>query len=239
MLRPTIRPTKHDYRRFEYLDSTIVKTRTVGVITVYRPPPSAANGLTVDIFLDEFGTILEELVVTNAELLIVGDFNFHMDDLMDGNAIRFSRLLETFDLKQYVKAPTHLYGHILDLVITRSAADSLVSNFRVAEQPISDHKAITFNLTLSKPPIIRKTVISRALMNLDVEAFTDAVNLGGLLDDNLCLAFAISKYEHILEDTLNQMAPIRSRLITIRNNAPWYSDEIAIAKRLRRKLERK
>ena len=184
-----------------------------------------------------FGTLHEELVVTNAELLIVGDFNFHMDDLMDGNAIRFSRLLETFDLKQYVKAPTHLYGHILDLVITRSAAVSLVSNFRVAEQPIWDHKAITFNFTLSKPPIIRKTVISRALKNLDVEAFTDAVNLGGLLDDNLCLASAISRYEHVLEDTLNQMAPIRSRLITIRNNAPWYSDEIPIAKRLRSKLE--
>ena len=102
----------HDYRSFEYLDSTIVNTRTVRVITVYRPPPSAANGLTVDIFLDEFGTLLEELVVTNAELLIVGDFNFYMDDLMYGNAIRFSRLLETFDLKQYLKAPTHLYGHI-------------------------------------------------------------------------------------------------------------------------------
>ena len=45
----------HDYRSFEYLDSTIVNTRTVRVITVYRPPPSAANNLTVDIFLDEFG----------------------------------------------------------------------------------------------------------------------------------------------------------------------------------------
>ena len=114
-----------------------------------------------------------------------------------------------------------------------------MSNFCVAEQPISDHEAITFNLALSKPPNIRKTVTSRALKNLDVEAFIDAVNLGGLLDDNQCLASAISRYEQFLEDTLDQMAPIRSRLITIRNNAPWYSDEIAIEKRLRRKLERK
>ena len=59
------------------------------------------------------------------------------------------------------------------------------------------------------------------------------------MDDNLCLASAISRYEQVLEDTLNQMAPIRSRLITIHNSSPWYSDEIAIAKRLRRKLERK
>ena len=119
----------HDYRSFEYLDSTIVNTRTVRLISVYRAPPSPANGLTVDIFLDEFGTLLEELVVPDAELLIVGDFNFHMDDLIDVNAIRFGRLLDTFDLQQHVKAPTHLYGHILDLVITRSAAVPLVLIF--------------------------------------------------------------------------------------------------------------
>jgi len=162
------------------------------LISVYRPPPSPANGLTLDIFLDEFGPLLEELEVTDAELLIVGDFNFHMDDLIDVNAIRFGRLLEAFDLQQHVKAPTHLYGHILDLVITRSAAVPLVSNFSVAELPISDHKAITFNLTLSTPADIRKTVVSRALKSLDVETFIDAVNLGGLLDDNLCLASARS-----------------------------------------------
>ena len=124
-------------------------------------------------------------------------------------------------------------------MITRSAAVPLVSNFCVAEQPISDHKAITFNLTLNKPPNIRKIVVSRTLKNLDVETFIDAVNQRGLPDDNLCLASVVSTYEQVLEDTLNQMAPIRSRLITIRNNAPWYSDEIAIEKRLRRKLERK
>ena len=93
-----------------------------------------------------------------------------------------------------MKAPTHLYGYILDLVITRSAAVPLVSNFCVAELPISGHKAIAFNLTLSKPPDIRKTVVSRALKNLDVKTFIDAVNLGGLLDDNLCLASAVSRY---------------------------------------------
>ena len=59
------------------------------------------------------------------------------------------------------------------------------------------------------------------------------------MDDNLCLISAIFRYEQVLEDTLNQMALIRSRLMAIRSNAPWYSDEIAIEKRLRRKLERK
>ena len=126
----------HEYQSFKYLDSTIVNTRIVSVISVYCPPPSAANGSTLDIFLNEFGTLLKELVVTDVELLIVGDFNFCMDDLRDGNAIRFSHLFETFDLQQHMNAPTHL-----DLVITRSAAVFLVSKFCIAEQPISDHKA--------------------------------------------------------------------------------------------------
>jgi len=41
----------------------------------------------------------------------------------------------------------------------------------------------------------------------------------------------------ILEDTFNQMVPIKSRLITIHSSASWYGDEIVIEKRLKRKLE--
>ena len=65
---------------------------------------------------------------------------------------------------------------------------------------------------------MRKTIVSRALNNLDAETFIDAVNQKlekGLLDDNLCLASAVSRYEQVLADTLNQMAPMKSRLITI------------------------
>ena len=39
-----------------------------------------------------------------------------------------------------------------------------------------------------------------------------------LLDDNQCLASAVSRYQQVLDDTLNRMAPIKSREINIRNN---------------------
>ena len=67
-------------------------------------------------------------------------------------------------------------------------------------------------------------MFSRALNNLDAETFMGAVNRGSLLDD-LCLASAVSSHEQVLvADTLDQMAPITSRLITytIQSNAPWY-----------------
>ena len=55
----------------------------------------------------------------------------------------------------------------------------------------------------------------------------------------ICLASAVSRYEQVLADTLNQMAPIKSRVIIIHINAPWYNDLIGTEKRLRRKLQRK
>ena len=54
------------------------------------------------------------------ELLIYGDFNFHMDDKADWDATRFGELLDLFNLKQHVCVPTHKRGHILDLAITRN-----------------------------------------------------------------------------------------------------------------------
>ena len=44
---------------------------------VYRPPESRAA---IGLFFEEFSSLLEEVVGCSEELLIIGDFNFHMDD---------------------------------------------------------------------------------------------------------------------------------------------------------------
>ena len=74
-------------------------------------------------------SLLEEVVVCSEELLIIGDFNFHMEDTADICAAQFGSLLELFNLKQHVTFPTHRSGHILDLVISRKDAEALKVNF--------------------------------------------------------------------------------------------------------------
>ena len=93
------------FTSFEWLDATFVNLKTVRVIVVYRPPPSSANGITVGMFMDEFSALLEEVSVSTNELLIVGDFNFHMDDANNAQAVQFKNLLEMFNLKQLVTKP--------------------------------------------------------------------------------------------------------------------------------------
>ena len=84
------------------------------ILCVYRPPDESAYAL----FYEEFSRLLEHILARwSGDLLIVGDFNFHLDDLNNRHAKRF---VDGFGLQQHVKGPTHKKGHTLDLIITRS-----------------------------------------------------------------------------------------------------------------------
>ena len=91
---------------------------------MYRPPET---GVAIGLFFEEFSSLLEE-VVRSEKLLIIGHFNFHMDDTADRYSAHFGSLLELFNLKQHVAVPTHRSGHILDLVIYRKDAEALKVN---------------------------------------------------------------------------------------------------------------
>lgn len=233
------RVAEHSFRSFECTDVTFINRKTFRAIVVYRPPDT---GAAISLFFEEFSSLLEEVTVSPEELVIMGDFNFHMDDTDHISARRFGSLLDLFNLKQHVTVPTHKHGHILDLIITRTNSDTLgVNNVNVLEQFISDHKAICFTLELDKIPNERRKVVSRRLKNFEFETFNDMISSSGLLDDKTSdsLESLVDKYDIVLRETLDKLAPLKSRTIVIRPNAPWYNEDIAAAKRERRKLERK
>ena len=107
------------------MDVTLINRKSIRALVVYRPPE---NGAAVDLFFEEFSSLLEEVVVCSEELLTIGDFNFHMDDTAGRYAAQFGSLLELFNLKQHVAVPTHRSGHILDLVISRKDVEALKVN---------------------------------------------------------------------------------------------------------------
>src|SRR5207244_8768092 len=72
------------------------------ILTIYRPPSSSKA-----LFSTEFSTLLEDLIPSPSELIITGDFNFHVDNANCPHATSFLTLLETFGLSQLVSFPTH------------------------------------------------------------------------------------------------------------------------------------
>ena len=103
------RMCQHSFRSFECMDVTFINRKSIRALVEYRPPET---GAAIDLFFEEFSSLLEEVVVCSEELLIIGDFNFHMDDMADRYAAQFGSLLELLNLKQHVAVPTHRSGHI-------------------------------------------------------------------------------------------------------------------------------
>ena len=58
-------------------------------------------------------------MTSSGYFLLVGDFNFDVDS-PDSISQRFLSTLQSFNLLQHVDVVTHVNGHTLDLVITRS-----------------------------------------------------------------------------------------------------------------------
>ena len=80
-------------------------------------------------FFDELTSVLEQFSVQRRPFLICGDFNIHIDDNDDVHETRLDELLQTYDLVQHVREPTHAACHILDVVISRS--DTVVQQLSV------------------------------------------------------------------------------------------------------------
>ena len=94
------------------------------IACVYRPPGSCS-----DEFLDQFLNLFEYLSSVSSSFLMCGDFNIHVDTT-SSDSIKFLNCLDSCNIAQHVHSPTHLHGHILDLVLAPTEP-KVVSNVRV------------------------------------------------------------------------------------------------------------
>ena len=92
-------------------------------VVVYRPPYSEDYPITNGLFFHKFAEYLESVVMSSDKLLIIGDFDFHIDVTPNPNNKHSSDLLDAMGLVEYVKQATHIHGHILDLIITLQSDD--------------------------------------------------------------------------------------------------------------------
>ena len=106
-------------------------------------------------FFDEFPNFLENTLQFQDELYIFGDFNIHLDK-PSVNTRSFLDILDTFSLHKHVTFPTHIYGHWLDLFITRSnckhvkavsSSDGLSDHLTVLIDLLMHHKTSLLELT--------------------------------------------------------------------------------------------
>lgn len=96
-------------------------------------------------FLSDLYAFLSGIIPNFDQVFILGDFNVHVccpSNLLVKDLIS---LIDSFDLVQLVKSPTHSHGHTLDLVLSRGFS---VLDIELGDYSFSDHKPILFTVPL-------------------------------------------------------------------------------------------
>ena len=97
------------------------------LISIYRPPPSKKNKFSDSMFFDQFSDFLEHSDSLPGKTLLMGDFNFHFENVENKNSRKLHDIIDMFNLTQSVSEPTHNQGHLLDLVFSKQSDNILIS----------------------------------------------------------------------------------------------------------------
>ena len=99
-------------RSFQFAKWRIVfKHTTLTILAIYHPPYSKQTKATNHDFLDEYTDWVAEYIMNDTNVIILGDFNLHVNDPNDDNAMDFIESTRALALQQHVNFSTHIWQH--------------------------------------------------------------------------------------------------------------------------------
>jgi len=215
-----------------------VRAYMVRLAVLYRPPSSSKTGKPIVTFVEEFHQCVDSRVTMSGRFIIMGDFNFHYERVELCDIKRLRNLLHSLNLEQHIQQPTHIHGHCLDLVISRSE-ELHVSSVDIHPPFISDHSVITLQIPGKQGKTSKKKISYRKVDSIDVSALRQDLAASSFVtfptDDVEELA---AQYQNYLREVLDHHAPLIQKTITDRSVTPWFTDECKELKSKKRKAER-
>ena len=192
---------------------------SVTLLSIYRPGSCRPSTL----FFEELRTVLEMLVLQPGPIILGGDVNIHVEKEDDDDSVRFSELIESFNMIQHVVGSTHLHGGTLDLVATFS--DTPLS--RIIIDPagmISDHSLVTAFMTVHHRVDPARTRQVRCWKKVDLSAFREAIRENALASP---ASTSISSelfeiYDGCLRRIADRFAPEHTACSKVRPLSPWF-----------------
>ena len=168
--------------------------------------------------------------------MICGDFYIH-GDTTSRDSEKLLNCLETYNINQHVYKPTHLHGHILDLILTPDDS-SVVTNVRVSDF-ISDHALVLSQLDFTNPSVPKsKTVTFQRFHKIEMDSFrSDLTNCSFVKCPGNTDSVLYEQYTKDLNDLLDKHAPDVSHTF-IKGPAKWLSDSYLLAKAVMHHFER-
>ena len=169
-----IEPEIKDYGSFEHdIWNIQIGPRVYTIVRIYHPPQGTDPKVNNANFLDQLIGLLSYVVSKHQDIIILGDFNIHINDPEDQDAQILQDTLNAFNLRQHVNIPTHNLGHTIDLIITSNDYGGKL----IPGLYISDHRLITLDTNLSKPKPKPETKYVCSLIHNKIQEFTEEFNM--------------------------------------------------------------
>ena len=99
---------------------------TITILGIYRPPA----GSPVEFFI-EITNWITDVVVQDTNLLVVRDFNLHINNESDENVANIKESMVALGLVQHVTRPTHKSGNILELIFMEDFSEINIHSYMI------------------------------------------------------------------------------------------------------------
>ena len=217
--------------KLEYTKWKVTSSNSfLNILGVYRPTDSS-----IPQFLDIFTELLVDIVTSNMNLVVLGNFNIYINDIDDPNAGIFLDTMTALGLKQNVEGPTHKSVNCLDLIFTEEM--SKTKAIRCSQSMfVSDHNSIQCILNIPKENCIRKEITYRKLKDVDLSQLVKDMSLEEIKTENLDQM--VGMLEENFSTALNKQAPEVTKVITERKKKIWFGDDLKQQKRIVRRREK-
>ena len=253
LVRNTIKfksiPRNGEYASFEWHGIKYLAKRAVSIICVYRK-----QEVSMGVFLEELNELLTAICCNcSDQIILTGDFNVHFEK-RDKSSIDLDNVTSNFGLQQNVENPTHIAGHMLDLIFSNPYDTDITVDVKkelalTTNSSIKfDHFPILFQIAVSKSthstePSTSKQFTWRNISQVDLADFSNCIQQE--------LPFAINEaeenfqakviaYNSHLSTSLDKFAPSATRVgVEKKDDLPeWFDRDYIHERRYRRRLEK-
>ena len=203
-------------------------SKSVIGLVVYR------TGAASSLFHKKFENTSSILATYNEEVLILGVFNFHLEQSDNTDAQTFLNILRSHGFDSSTNQPTQNQGGWLDVIVSRKSV-----NINYIDSGISDHKLLLCSCEMVKPPPIYRLLQIRRWNFSDTEKFISEIKLSPFsAATSHDVESASDLYNSTLSGILGKMIPLKTVRIHERPSDPWFDRECGTSKCLKKSLER-
>ena len=183
------------------------------IIAIYRPPYSTMNQATIQSFFEEFTDCMATKSNEYSNVIVLGDFNIHINNDQDADVNRFKDIMEAVGLQQHVSFSMHRYGNTLDHIYTEIGR-SVIINY-CGEGPIlRDHTSVICGTNKQRENMTRKEVSYRKINKIDLDEFSQDIKFDPSYYNNKTIDELVSALDKTLKEALDKHAPEVWRIVT-------------------------